>query len=194
MSLNQWRRRASVSFTRPLSRLLERSRLHPDVLTYLGFLLSLLGSGLILAGAFYLAVLVLLLSALCDLLDGSLARLRGTASRWGALLDSTLDRLSDAAPLVALSAYFLRQGDDLGVLLAMAALITSGLVSYIKARGEGLGLTCEVGFFTRPERVAALLLGLLLGWLQLALAVIALLSLLTALQRFMHLRGQIRRG
>jgi len=125
---------------------------------------------------------VLFFSAL-DLLDGALARSTGTASRFGALYDSTLDRLSEAAVLFGIAWYQFDLGNREEVLLTFLALIGSLMVSYVRARAEGLGHPLRDGLFTRSERVVLTGIALMFGFLRVALWILAILTLLTAAQR-----------
>ncbi len=138
------------------------------------------------------AGLLLLAASAMDMLDGALARLTGKESRFGAVLDSVSDRLSEAAVLLGLLVLYLRTDSDAGAVLVFVALVTSFMVSYIRARGEGLGVQTDVGLMTRPERLVVLSLGLVVDQVMVALAVILLLSLLTAGQRFHHLWRETR--
>jgi len=121
-----------------------------------------------------------------DMLDGALARATNQASRFGALLDSTLDRYSELVLLGGLVLWSASRNALDELLLAFAALGGSLMVSYVKARAEGLGFSCEVGILTRPERVIILGLGLLTGLVLPALAIIAVLANVTAVQRLIH--------
>ena len=188
MNLARLRRRLVGPLAEAASRPLARIGLGADTATVLGLLASL-GVGLLAyLGQMLAAGLLLLLAGAFDLVDGALARRRGQPTRLGALLDSTLDRLGEAAVFLGVLLFQLGNADNTGAALALSALAASSLVSYIKARGEGLGLECPVGLFTRPERVIVLVLGLLLGQLTAALGVITILSLATAAQRFLYLR------
>lgn len=188
MNLARLRRRLVGPLADGLSRPLARAGLSANTATVLGLLASL-GVGLLTyLGQLVAAGLLLLLVGAFDLVDGALARRRGQPTRMGALLDSTLDRLGEAGVFLGILLFLLGSASNTGAALALSALAASFLVSYIKARGEGLGLECPVGLFTRPERVIVLVLGLLLGQLPAALGVILLLSLVTAAQRFLYLR------
>lgn len=194
-NLSQLRSSLAHPLAQPLGTLLARTGLPPNALTVLGFGANLGAAAVIASGSLFWGGLLVLAAGLCDLLDGALARAAQRTSRFGALLDSTLDRLSEAALLFGLLVYYLRgTPSNYELLLVYLALVSSVLVSYIKARGEGLGLRCEVGFFTRAERVIVLALGLLLRQLFLALLVITFLSFLTAGQRLLHLWRQSRAG
>jgi CDP-diacylglycerol--glycerol-3-phosphate 3-phosphatidyltransferase len=135
---------------------------------------------------------MVLVAGFFDMLDGALARRINRVTHFGALLDSTLDRLAEGGLLLAILFLFAQEGSTIGVLLAGGVLIASLLVSYIRARAEALGLECTVGLFTRPERVIVLALGLLLGGLEIALSIIAALSLLTVGQRLVYVWHQVK--
>ena len=156
-------------------------RMSPNALSLVGFLLSLLAASQVALGHLLWGGLLVLLAGFVDLLDGAVARLGGKATPFGAVLDSALDRLSEAAVLLGLVVHF---GGSSMVYLIYAVLVGSFLVSYIRARGEGLGLVMETGLFTRGERVVVLALGLVLPVvLWPALGLIALLSWFTVGER-----------
>ena len=156
-------------------------RMSPNALSLVGFLLSLLAASQVALGHLLWGGLLVLLAGFVDLLDGAVARLGGKATPFGAVLDSALDRLSEAAVLLGLVVHF--WGSSM-VYLISAVLVGSFLVSYIRARGEGLGLVMETGLFTRGERVVVLALGLVFPVvLWPALALIALLSWFTVGER-----------
>ena len=205
-----WKEQGREIF-RPIGRWLADRKVSPDHLTLLGLFLSLLAALLLGKGTFFTAGLVLLLAGLCDLLDGDVARARGITSTFGAFLDSTLDRVSEGALYVGLAAfYFTRSsgstvwmrgmfegssewGDADGptlAILALATMILSFLVSYTRARAEGLGMECKVGIMERPERLLMLGAGALLGhrFMPGVLGVLFILTLVTVLQRVYHVR------
>ena len=156
-------------------------RMSPNALSLVGFLLSLLAASQVALGHLLWGGLLVLLAGFVDLLDGAVARLGGKATPFGAVLDSALDRLSEAAVLLGLVVHF--WGSSM-VYLIYAVLVGSFLVSYIRARGEGLGLVMETGLFTRGERVVVLALGLVFPVvLWPALALIALFSWFTVGER-----------
>jgi CDP-diacylglycerol--glycerol-3-phosphate 3-phosphatidyltransferase len=173
-------------------RLLARTPLTPSAITWLGFILALGAAALVITGHPFAAGFVVLAAGFFDIMDGALARRIGQATPFGAVLDSTLDRLSEAVLLVAILVLF---GGTLSlVLLVFFTLLGSLLVSYIKARAEAVGLECQVGLFTRAERVVVLALGLLLSHiahaLVIALAIIVVLSFFTAGQRLVYVWQQ----
>jgi CDP-diacylglycerol--glycerol-3-phosphate 3-phosphatidyltransferase len=188
--LENARRNLSNSVAPFLARLLARTPLTPDVLTWLGFLINV-GAALLVAYGHFLAAGALVLAAgLFDLLDGALARLTNRVSRFGGILDSTLDRLSEAAVLLALLVVFARAQRVDSTLLVGVTLLGSLMVSYLRARMEGMGIECRAGLFTRPERVVVLALGLMLNQFDYALisalGVVAFFSWVTVIERFIY--------
>ncbi|MFC1940300.1 CDP-alcohol phosphatidyltransferase family protein [Chloroflexota bacterium] len=191
--------RKSIAYhlTRPVVLLLAKTNLAPDAITWFGFLISV-GAAVLIATEHLLAAgFVVLIAGFFDMLDGALARSTERVSRFGAILDSTLDRLAEAALLLGIIVLYVREGFIVGILLAGIALPGSFLVSYIRARAEAQGLECEVGLFTRPERVVVLALGLLLSqigyaFLVAALGIIVLLSFVTISQRLLYVWRQTK--
>ncbi len=198
MRLSGVRKTLGYYFAEPVVRLLARTSITPDALTWSGFLVSVGAAVLIATGHLFAAGFVVLAAGLFDILDGALARSINRATRFGAVLDSTLDRAAEAALMIAILVMYAGEQSVNGVLVTGVAWLGSLLVSYIRARAEALGLECQVGIFTRPERVVVLVLGLLLsyfdGALLIALAVIAVLSFITAGQRMIYVwqRTKIR--
>ena len=175
----------------PVVRLLRLLGLNPNLVTILGLLISGVGAYFISAGQWWIGGLVVLFAGIFDLFDGALARATNSVSRFGALLDSTVDRVSEAVVLLGLLAYYLSRDNDIGSILVYAAIIGSIMVSYLRARSEGLGIDCKVGVMTRPERVALVGIGLCVGhWepraMLLILGVIAVLTAFTAIHRLVH--------
>ncbi len=195
----------------PLLRMLLRLGVTPNVVTVSGLVGNALAAWLFVLAAHCLdsdpsrafalvawGGAVILLAGLTDMMDGRLARLGGLSSRFGALLDSSLDRYSELLTLSGIAVLLLRAGDDWlwAGIATFAAIIGSMMVSYVRARAEGLGISCKVGLMQRPERVvvtavAAIVTGLAedLLWLAAGMAVIALLANLTAVWRIMHCKG-----
>jgi len=194
--LSQARKAIAYHFTQPMVRFLARTPITPSALTWFGFLLAIGAAALIATEHLLIAGLVVLVAGFFDMLDGALARHTNQTTHFGAVLDSTLDRLSEGVLLLGILTLYAREPSITGVLLAGAALLGSPLVSYIRARGEALGLECQVGLFTRPERVVVLALGLLLSHfnyaLIIALAIIVVFSFITAGQRLVHLWRQTK--
>ncbi|GAB6065849.1 CDP-alcohol phosphatidyltransferase family protein [Aquifex pyrophilus] len=167
----------------PLITLLERKNVNPNYITLFGLFSVGFGSLFLYLEDTLLALLFLVLGALADSLDGALARRTNRASPFGAFLDSTSDRFSDAFPFTAMGVNFSSKGDELGTLLSFLALTASFGVSYTRARAEGLGVYGLGGLFERTERWVVLLVGILLGLWKLALLVIFVGSLITVIQR-----------
>ena len=194
MSRTAFRSLIRSRFETPAARLLAALGLSPNAVSLLGLLIAVGSACLLGAGQLWMGGAVLICSGLFDLLDGALARHTGTASRFGALLDSTLDRVGESAVLTGLLVHYVNADSTEGALLCCLALVGSFTVSYTRARAEGLGIDCTVGIMTRPERVAALSAGLIVGhwWpvsVLVVLGLIAGLTLVTSAQRLLHARS-----
>ncbi|MDP2989249.1 MAG: CDP-alcohol phosphatidyltransferase family protein [Kiritimatiellota bacterium] len=194
--LEDTRRLISSHVAPPLARLLARTHVTPNALTWMGFVITAGAAALIITGHNLAAGIVALLAGFIDTLDGALARLTGRVTRFGAVLDSTLDRLSEAVLLLAVLVVFAREEQVAWSLLTGVALVGSLMVSYIRARIEGLGVACQAGFFTRPERVIILALGLLLSRFNYALVaavgLLAFLSFFTVIERLVYAWRQLK--
>jgi CDP-diacylglycerol--glycerol-3-phosphate 3-phosphatidyltransferase len=172
----------------------------PDAVTYLSVSLQVVVGYLILEGRLLTAGLVAIVPALLDTVDGAVARARGVTSKFGALLDSTTDRLADALVFLPIAWLYLAgpassAGDHWIGALALATLVLSFLVSYVKARAEGLGFDCNVGLIERAERLIIVIVGLVFNSiLPFALGVLAVASLATFFQRMFHVRRQANRA
>ncbi|MCW2723439.1 MAG: Phosphatidylglycerophosphate synthase [Frankiales bacterium] len=186
----------------PLAARLLRLGITPDMVTVAGTVGAVAGSLALLArGHFFWGSVVVTLSVLTDALDGTMARMRGASTRWGAFLDSTMDRIADASVFSALVIWYAGRGGSLVLLcVALFCLVAGVLTSYIKARAEGLGMTCNVGIAERTERLILVLagtglagLGLPIG-LPIMLWVLAVLSAVTVGQRLVEVRRQASRS
>ncbi len=192
--LTKIRKKVASYLVQPVVRGLARAHVTPNTITVIGFLLTV-GAGVLIAMGHLLAGgIAVLVAGFFDMIDGALARSTNQVSRFGGILDSTLDRLSEAALLVPITILYAREGSLNGVILAGLALPGSFVVSYIRARAEAAGVDCEVGFFTRAERVIALALGLLLDQLFIALVIIVFFSYLTVVHRLLHAWRQIKKS
>ncbi|MDD2473188.1 MAG: CDP-alcohol phosphatidyltransferase family protein [Methanoculleus sp.] len=168
--------------------LIARTGATPDLLTVLGFL-GMGGAGVLCtAGSFFAAGIVVAASCIFDALDGALARTNGAASAFGAFLDSFLDRYAEAAVYGGLLVYYIGAETASGVEAAFAATVGSLMVSYARARAEGLGIECRAGFFARPERVAVIIAGLVTGLVLPALVILAVATNATAVERLFRVR------
>lgn len=192
--------RKSLAFyiTQPVVRLLARTGITPDTITWLGLLIAIGAGVLVGIGHPFAAGFVVLVGGFFDIIDGALARRTNRTTRFGAILDSTLDRAGEAVVLLGLLVFYTREQSTTGVVVVGVVWLMSLLVSYIRAKAEGMGLECEVGFFTRAERVILLALGLLLSQvgdaLLIILAIIAALSFLTVIQRLRYVWRQTKTG
>lgn len=197
--LNLHVRPALAKLVDPVAAGLLRAGITPDVLTVTGTVGVVLGALVFFPkGMFFTGTAVVFFSVITDLFDGAMARRRGTTSPFGAWLDSTCDRIADSAIFGGLVLWYAGRGDDTTLLaVALFCLASGQVVSYEKARAEGLGLTCNVGLAERAERLILVLLGTLLVGLGAPDAVLAallwLLAAVTAItvaQRFLEVRRQ----
>jgi len=196
-SLAELRRIAARGITEPLKTVMVKSRLKPNALTWIALAISIIAAGAIAINQLLIGGLLVLLSGLFDILDGALARLTNQATRFGAVLDSTFDRISDAIVFLGLLVLYIRTGGDIEIVLVFLALIGALLTSYIRARAEGIGINCPVGLFTRTERVIILALGLLLSPLckfsiLIALVILIVLGFVTVGQRLVYVWQQTK--
>lgn len=190
--LSDWLRVQTRSLVDVLAGGLAKLGFTPNALTLLGTFF-MLGIGLILAQGYFLVGGILMAAAAAfDALDGGLARLTNRVTKFGAFLDSTTDRWAEAFVYGGLIWWFMEQGLRVELMLTYAAIIGSLMVSYTRARAEGLGVDCKVGLFTRFERIAVLGLGLLFNQMYIALILLAVLSNFTAIQRIVHVNKQIQ--
>lgn len=176
----------------PLVRLLSAMRVHPDSLTAIGWALSTGAAVLFALGYVRAAGAVMLFAGLFDALDGAVARETGRMSAFGAFLDSTLDRLSEAAIFVGVIFFYAASARPFEALLAGLALAFSFGTSYARARAEGLGIPCEVGLLERAGRVMILSVLSLAGFLTAGIALVAAGALVTTVQRILHVRRVTR--
>jgi len=175
----------------PIVSLLERVGATPLLVSLFGVVFSLYGAYVVAKGSLFVGALWLIVGSIADVLDGDLARRKGEESKFGAFIDSTLDRVSELGLFVGLVVYYITRSPDYSIPMIVVVLVgmsSSMLISYTRARLEGLGYTCYVGWFERPERMVLLIAGLLLGRyvLTFCLIVLALGTTVTFLQRVIH--------
>lgn len=201
--LNRYARALFTRIFTPLAGLFVRLGISPDIVTLVGTLGVCFGAlAFYPRGSFFWGTVVITAFVFSDTIDGVMARMQGRSSRWGAYLDSTLDRVGDSAIFGGLVLYYAGAGrDDVMAALALACLILGSVVSYAKARAEGLGMTANVGIAERADRLVAVLvttglvgLGLPEVVLTVVLALLALASLVTVLQRVLTVRQQALSG
>ena len=178
-----------------------RTKLTPDMLTVAGLSLCLVGA--VLVGFenrneelfFWLGGVLFVVGSIADILDGALARAASKGTVFGAFLDSSFDRVGEAAMLAAIGLVFMHDGNEIALASTFAAVTGSFLVSYTRAKAESLGLRGDVGFGSRVERVVLIAVGLGLGpwgWLQWPIYVLAAMAWVTVLQRILFVRRQLR--
>jgi CDP-diacylglycerol--glycerol-3-phosphate 3-phosphatidyltransferase len=182
---------------------LARTGITPNVLTATGVSLCLAAAVLVPFEDhgkllfYWLAAGTFVVGSLLDILDGALARVGGKTTPFGAFIDSTTDRVGEGAMLAAIALVFSRHGQDWAVVVAIAAVVGSFLVSYTRARAEALGLRGDVGLGSRAERVVLITAGLIFapwGGLPWAIVVLAATAWLTVVQRILHVRKQLSGG
>jgi len=174
----------------PIAAFLNRMGLTPNAVTLLGLAGTTAAAYLLSQGKMTIGAIVLFLFVIVDAFDGTMARLRGESSDFGAFVDSVSDRYAEFITFGGLLYYFLSQENYPGVVVTFAATAGSVLVSYVKARAEGLGFTAKVGILTRAERYIVLIPLLLFNQPFIAVTLIALLGNITAFQRIAHVRVQ----
>ena len=172
----------------PLGGFFNRLGITPNMMTMLGLLGNTVGAIFLARGEMLVGGLFVLFMTPIDALDGTMARLRGEASDFGAFVDSVSDRYSELIIYGGLMYHFLTLGDRLGGMLVFGAAAGSVLVSYVKARAEGLGYQAKVGLLTRAERYLVLAPSLVFNQLIIGLGIIAIFANITALQRIWHVR------
>ncbi len=178
----------------PIGAFLNRLGLMPNTVTLIGVAGSFVAAIFLARGSFLVGGLLTLAMGPIDALDGTMARLRGEPTDFGAFVDSVTDRYSELLVFGGLLCYFVRQGDALSATAVFAAAAGSVLVSYVKARAESLGFGAKLGLLTRMERYIVIVPSLVLGFPRIGIWIIAVLANLTALQRILHVRRQARQG
>jgi len=207
MKARDWLDRALHTLITPIAKGMIKIGLTPNMVTTVGFVLNVVAAWYFVKAStdagevyrdFLIAGIVLIVGSMFDMFDGHVARLGNMQTTFGAMYDSILDRYSEMVTLLAVNYFFFATGENVWALVTFVAMMGSIMVSYIRARAEGLGLECKVGFLQRPERVvitfvAALLTGIfccmeIMEW---AMAFIALFANITAFWRIIYCKKQI---
>ena len=183
----------------PIAKLLINLRVHPHIITFSGLLISILAFNFFRMGYFFYAGLTVILAGMCDVLDGRLARDTHQITRFGALFDSTIDRYSEVLMFLGLAIFF-HDKQSYIVYLIILALTGSFMVSYTRARAEGLGIECKIGLMQRPERMTYLTIGSILGsipgtkniCLIITIWFIAIFANITVVQRILFIRNKLK--
>ncbi|MDZ7313024.1 MAG: CDP-alcohol phosphatidyltransferase family protein [candidate division KSB1 bacterium] len=204
--LPDWLKNWYLNLITPVVNFCIARAVNPNFFTTLGFIVSVISASLFVLGYPRWAGVLVLLSGTLDIIDGKVARATNRVTKFGALYDSTLDRYAEVVVFFGLAYFFSRHQFDffaspdslwrlVAVIAVSVALGGSMMVSYVRARAEGLGLECKVGIMQRPERIVLLGFGAILHEIALIVAVvlIALLSNFTAVQRLIHVRSTERR-
>jgi len=191
--ISKWARGWTEKIVTALVRPLHRLGVPPDLLTIMGLVTTLGAAALLAFGYQRPGGVVIIPASILDALDGALARLGGKTTPYGAFLDSTLDRWGEIALYLGLLYYYSQRAARRETILIYLTIAGSLMVSYTRARAEGLGIECRVGLFTRLERLLTLIAGLLLQLMPWALGVLAFFTNLTAVQRLWHVRQKTRK-
>jgi CDP-diacylglycerol--glycerol-3-phosphate 3-phosphatidyltransferase len=183
----------------PVAESLAEHKVNANVITVIGCLgASISALATFPIGKFALGTTLVVVFVLLDILDGAIARSRGTTSSWGAFLDSTMDRIADGAVTAAVLVYFLREGKPMAIAAGLTVVVTGALVPYVKARAEATGIAVNGGIMERAERLITILVGTTcaaFGWtfgLELAVYILAVLGIVTVLQRVDLVRKGVR--
>jgi CDP-diacylglycerol--glycerol-3-phosphate 3-phosphatidyltransferase len=177
-------------YTRPtleaIARRLAKWNLSPDAVTYIGLVLTIGVAVLAALGEIRWAGVAYIVAALGDALDGTLARVSGKGSRFGAFLDSNIDRFEESIVFLGLGIYYALEGGQWEIPLLLVVTVGSLMVSYSRARAEALGVECKVGFMTRVPRVVIMIAGMILDQVFITLIILALTTLFTSFHRMYH--------
>jgi phosphatidylglycerophosphate synthase len=172
---------------RPLAPLARKITLNPNLVTITGFLITTLAAITLTRDLFWGGVLILA-GGLFDMLDGIIARVNNRVTSFGAFLDSVLDRYSDSFLLIAFAWFFLKNNSISGAILSIGTLVGSLIISYARARAEGLGKNCQTGIMERPERIILLIFAALTGLVLPVMWILFVFTHVTVVQRILHVR------
>jgi CDP-diacylglycerol---glycerol-3-phosphate 3-phosphatidyltransferase len=194
--LDKYLKDMALAALRPLARLFIRLGFTPDWLTLTGLMMNIGATAAFAVGELRWGAAIMLAAGVCDILDGQVAREGRKETKFGALLDSTTDRYSEIFIYFGIGAYFIRANEWIACGVLFFALCGSLMVSYVRARAEGLGEECKVGFMQRPERIVALAVGGLFGHngLILVLVVLAVTTNYTVVERLTYIRNKLKSG
>ncbi|MBS1112016.1 MAG: CDP-alcohol phosphatidyltransferase family protein [Nitrospirae bacterium] len=171
----------------PLSSIARKINISPNYITIAGFIITTFAAVTLTQNLIAGGVLILI-GGFFDMLDGVIARVNNRATDFGAFLDSVLDRYSDAFLLLGFSLYFLKNGSITGLFLSIGTMIGALIISYSKARAEGLGKNCHTGLMERPDRIIFMVFGAFTGWVLQVMWLMLILTHVTVIQRILHVR------
>lgn len=174
---------------KPLAPLAKALPINPNTITFIGMLITS-SAGVFIPYNLFWGGMVILLGGFFDLLDGIVARVNGRATKFGAVLDSTFDRVADGFIFFGIAYYYYRKNDPDGFIITLLCMIASFLISYVRARAEGVGLQCKIGIIERPERLIILSFGCITSLLYPVLVILSILSWITVLQRIFYVKKQ----
>jgi len=178
---------------KPLEPIAKKISVSPNILTVIGFLVTT-AAAISIPFNIIIGGVLIILGGIFDMLDGIVARTNGKATQFGALLDSTLDRYSDSFIFIGIAWHFFDINNLAGVLFTAGSLVGALLISYVRARAEGIGIECSVGLMERPERIVLLAVGCITGWLLYIMIALFFFSHATAIQRIIHVYKMTRNG
>lgn len=185
--METWARNHTQFMIEPIAKAIAKFGISPNAITAMSAILNLVAGTFIAFGEpIFGGCLMAFIAMPLDVLDGAVARVLGRSTAFGAFFDSVLDRFSEAAILIGIAALLIQRQEFINVLVCDLALLGSLMVSYTRARAEGLGIECKVGWFPRLGRVIVLATGLILDVLDIAIWILAIASLFTALQRIVR--------
>ncbi len=170
---------------RPLSSLAKTIDINPNIITIAGFLITT-AAAIMLPYNLPAGGVLILIGGFFDMFDGIIARTNKRSTDFGAFLDSVMDRYSDSFLFLGLAAYFLKNNSITGVSLSLGSLVGALIISYTRARAEGLGKECRTGLMERPDRIILMALGALTGLIQPAMWIMFVLTHVTVIQRIHH--------
>lgn len=174
---------------KPLAPLAKAFPINPNIITFIGMIITS-SSGFVIPFNLFLGGILILVGGFFDLIDGVIARANRRTTKFGALFDSTLDRIADGFIFFGIIWYFSKIGDTIALLLTVLCMIASFLISYVRSRAEGLGVSCNIGIIERPERLIFLALGCLTALLFPILLILTVLSWITVIQRILYVKKQ----
>ncbi|MFM1826383.1 MAG: hypothetical protein RLZZ37_1018 [Actinomycetota bacterium] len=190
----------STAIAHPFALIFIKLKISADVITFVGAIGVSISSIIYFSrGEFLIGSLLFTFFVGFDALDGTMARMLNKKSKWGAFFDSVMDRIADGVVIASIGFYFISQEEILLFIVSLVALISSEIVSYTKARAEGLGLNCDTGIAERPERVFIIIFGTLLSGLGILTAIqwsiwfLAIVSVITVIQRMYFVYQQVKK-
>ena len=194
--LDKYLKKWVLTVLRPLAHLFLRLGFTPDWLTLMGLVMNLGATAAFAKSHLHWGALIMMAAGVCDILDGQVAREGRKETKFGALLDSTTDRYSEIFIYFGIGAYLIGRDEWVASGILFFAITGSLMVSYVRARAEGLGEDCKVGFMQRPERLTALALGSLVGHqgLVFVLVLLAVTTNYTVIERLAHIRNRLKSG